>query len=120
MSIHAKVKKELITNYHLVDDLIELTKNNFTQQDRINVDTLYKTELLFLNTLASIYLDLYLQEYNGIEIKQKFLMMVANKKINIYKTKTLDGYCNEDNYVKICDITKHQIDCVKSYIHALV
>ena len=119
MSIHNKVKKELITNYHLVDDLIELTKNNFTQEDRISVDTLYKTELLFLNTLASIYLDLYNQEYNAIQNKQKLLMLVANRKINIYNTKTHGGDCNEDEYVMMCDSTKHQVDCVKSYIQAV-
>ena len=119
MSIHNKVKKGLLNNYHRVDDLIKLTNITFTHEDKINVDMLYKIEMLYLNTLASMYLDLYHQEYNALEIKQKLLMSVANKKIEIYNNKTREGDCKEDDYVKICDMTKHQVDCVKSYIKAI-
>jgi len=119
MSIHNKVKLELFNNYNLVVDMIKIIKNNFTQEDRINVDMLYKTEMLFLNTLANIYLDLYFQKYNDIENKHKLLTMVAHRRIDIYNTKTTSGYCNEDEYVMMCDGTKHQLDCVKSYIKAV-
>ena len=83
MSNQYQVKEQLLKNYYMVDDMIHLTNTTYSKEEKICVDTLYKTEIMFLNTLSSIYYDLYNEEYDDIENKQRLLMLCANRKINI-------------------------------------
>ena len=120
MSNQYQVKEQLLKNYYMVDDMIHLTNTTYSKEEKICVDTLYKTEIMFLNTLSSIYYDLYNEEYDDIENKQRLLMLCANRKINIYHTKTQEDECDEEIYKNVCDLTKHQVDCVKSDIKSIV
>ncbi len=115
-----QVKNQLLENYNLVDDMLTLTILNYSKKEKISVDMLYKTEMMFLNTLSSIYTDLYDEDYDDIENKQRLLMLCANKKINIYHNKTKQEECDEEIYKNVCDLTKHQVEVCNSYIKSIV